>query len=125
MLAQAPTDLGNWMLTAVFVVNALTALGGLIALFATRREMESVEKRVGSLEAELRVMRDRNVMDKDEILAAGEERARRLHGRMDTMRAEVLEHTDAMRRELNEQLIAVPSRILADLANYKHFGGGK
>lgn len=128
MLAEASPDasqLGNWLLIGMFVVNSLVALGGVLAFFATRRELEAVEKRTAALEVDLRTMRDRNETDKTEMLEAGESRARRLHERMDQVRTEVLEHTDVMRREFNEQLHAMPSRLIADLANFKQFGGDK
>ena len=118
-------EIGSWVMVAALIINAIVGLGGLLAFFATRREMESVEKRVGTLELELRSMRDRTETDKTEMLAAGECRARRLHERMDDVRAELLAHTDTMRREVSDQLHQMPSRIIADLANFKHFGGTK
>lgn len=128
LLAEANPDasqLGNWLLIGMFVVNSLVALGGVLAFFATRRELEAVEKRTGALETDLRAMRDRNETDKTEMLEAGEGRARRLHERMDQVRTEVLSHADAMRAEFNKQLHDMPSRIIQDLANFKQLGGAK
>lgn len=125
MLAQSSLEVGQWVMVAALVINAVVGLGGLLAFFATRREMEGVEKRVAELECRLSDMRDRNETDKAEMLEAGEGRARRLHERMDTVRTELLEHTEHMRKEVSDQLHAMPSRIIADLANFKQFGGAK
>ena len=48
LLAQAPgtSDIGLWVLISILVINGLGAAGGLVAIFATRREVESIEKRV-------------------------------------------------------------------------------
>lgn len=47
-------EIGTWVLIAILVINGLGAMGGLIAIFATRREVESIEKRVGHAEEEIK-----------------------------------------------------------------------
>lgn len=125
MLAQTNAELGGWVTAALFVVNGLVGLGGLLSFIATRREVEAVEKRVETMEGDLREMRDRNETDKAELLEAGESRARRLHERMDAGRTELLEHTEHLRRELNDKVDAMPDRIIANLANFKAFQASK
>jgi hypothetical protein len=53
------------------------------------REHRSIVDRVERLEAEMRVIRSKMDDDKDQLLQAGEERARRLHQRIDMVEAEI------------------------------------
>ena len=121
ILAQTNAEVGSWVTVALLVVNGLVGLGGLLSFLATRREVEGVERRVETMEGDLREMRDRNETDKAELLEAGEGRARRIHERMDAVRTELLGHTEHMRRELNDKVDAMPDRIIANLANFKAF----
>lgn len=50
MFAQAAPEIGTWVLVALLVLNGLGGIGGLIAVFATRREVDAIDKRLGSIE---------------------------------------------------------------------------
>ena len=50
MLAQQASEIGTWVLVAVLVINGLGGVGGLIAIFATRREVDAIDKRLAGIE---------------------------------------------------------------------------
>lgn len=50
MLAQSSPEIGTWVLVAVLIVNGLGGVGGLIAIFATRREVDAIDRRLASIE---------------------------------------------------------------------------
>jgi hypothetical protein len=55
MLSQltTPEGVGTWLLIGFLVVNALGGLGGLVAIFATRREVDAIDRRVMAAESRI------------------------------------------------------------------------
>jgi hypothetical protein len=72
------------------------------------RDMKSLNHRVRALENWRAQLISKLDDDKTEVLAAGEDRARRTYG-----------HVDDVRKELAGKLDGMPSRIIADLRNAK------
>ena len=44
-VASSP-EIGTWVLIALLIVNGLGGMGGLIAIFATRREVDAMDRRL-------------------------------------------------------------------------------
>ena len=108
LLAESnPAEVGSWVLILFTVVNGLAALGGLVANFATRREVEQLEKRLDGQDAAVdalrdemhkmnKELRDKMDVDKTEVLHAGSVRAGNLHTRCD----QILANESEMKGEL-------------------------
>ncbi len=54
MFAQSSPEIGTWVLVAVLIVNGLGGVGGLIAIFATRREVDAMDRRLSGAESSIR-----------------------------------------------------------------------
>ena len=106
-------EIGMWMLVAAFVVNLLPAVIGLITIFATRREMEAIEKRMSASEAQ-----------RAEDMETGSERRKQIYAELSNQRADMLklveklhERIGSHERQTSEQLHRLPSEIIAMLKN--------
>lgn len=56
LAAAAPIDpslLGNWIIVALISLGGLSTLANIVAIFATRREVEALQKRVEHLEGRI------------------------------------------------------------------------
>ena len=95
LLANSSSDLqlGSWVGIAFLVINGLAALGGLIAFFATRREVQELDRRVIVTEQAVVDIRDQMSQDKVDLIASGEDRSTRLHRRIDPL----IENTAALK----------------------------
>jgi hypothetical protein len=83
MFAEASnefTGAGLYMLIAV--LGFISSAAGVASYFATRREMEALEKRVSSTEVTAAEIRAEIKKDKEDLIAAGERRSFILHNRI-------------------------------------------
>lgn len=94
MLAQITnTSVGNWVLVAALIVSGFSSMGGLVAFFATRREVQSIDERVKTTEAAVVAIRAEMKDDKEDLIANGERRSTSLHRRLDPL----VENTAALK----------------------------
>lgn len=87
MLAQTSPEIGNWIMVALLIVNGLGGLGGLLAIFATRREVESMESRVSGLEESVSHVRAEMHAMELRLRDSGTARAEGLHERINAVLA--------------------------------------
>lgn len=92
MLAQATSgEIGTWVLVAILVINGVGAVGGLVAIFATRREVEAIERRVSAAE-DLR----------DEDRKEGSERRARIYAELKTQREDLNKVAGELHDKINK-----------------------
>ncbi len=73
---------GQWINIATGVLGGIGGLAAVASWFATRRELESIAERVKASEVDIVAIRQDAKNDLTELLKAGEERAEKLHIRM-------------------------------------------
>ena len=96
----------SWIIIAVLVVNGLTALGGLVAMFATRRELIALERRVEKTEVQVASLPDMLHTAIHGVGEASEHRNQSISQRIDTLA-----------KEFGEAIRGVPAQVIAILAN--------
>lgn len=115
MLAQATTsgEIGTWVLIGILIVNGLGAVGGLVAIFATRREVEAVERRITIAEEQ------RNL-----DLQNGSERRAKIYAELKAQRDDwqtvvqkLYERIERTEKLFNEAVRHLPAEIIATLRN--------
>lgn len=106
-------EIGMWVLGAILIVNGVAAATGLVTIFATRREVDAMEKRLTASEA-LR----------DEDMKTGSDRRAKIYEELSNQRADMLklveklhERIGSHERHTSEQLHRLPSEIIATLKN--------
>ena len=106
-----PGELGSWVWIAILIVNGVGAVGGLVAIFATRREVEAIERRVSLAESQRAIdMRE------------GSERRAKIYTELGKQRTEFqqeikdvykrIEHIEEAR---NEILRRMPNEIISHM----------
>jgi hypothetical protein len=94
MLAEATNlQIGDWVVAGFAVINGLGALGALVAFFATRREVQEIDRRVIVMETAMVDVRAAMAKDKVDLISNGEDRSSRLHRRIDPL----IENTAALK----------------------------
>lgn len=88
-LAQASSFTGEWFKVAALGVNVLFALGALAAFFATRREVQDIDRRVTTLEQVNREMVEKVENTGLRLSTEGSKRASTLHTRIDDLQQEL------------------------------------
>lgn len=111
ILASTQPDapaVGMWVLIAILVINGLGAVGGLVAIFATRREVEAIEKRVSESEQQ-----------REHDLQTGSDRRAKIYAELKSQREDMLklvdkiyERMDDNSRNTTETLRKLPSEII-------------
>jgi len=86
-------EVGIWIIIAICVVNGLGALGGVVAFFATRREVQEIDRRLINAETGIVNIREEIADTKIELMANGERRSESLHRRIDPL----VENTAALK----------------------------
>lgn len=104
---------GTWVLIAILIINGLGAVGGLVAIFATRREVEAIERRVTASEEQ-----------READLQMGSERRAKIYAELKSQRDDMLKLVERIytRIEENRNLTArelrdLPGEIIATLRN--------
>jgi hypothetical protein len=123
LLAAVETSsfLGSWVGAAIIIVGGLAALLGIIELFATKREVTALEKRLDATDQALRDLSTKLDQDKDTVINAGSERAKNLHIRIDELQISLgtsNAQTQAQIGAINGQLTAVTA-LLGELVKAK------
>lgn len=90
---MSPAQLGNWVIIAFAVFSGLGSLGGLVAFFATRREVQEIDRRTGENEKAIVDIRAEMNTSTLELIASGERRSESLHRRIDPL----VENTAALK----------------------------
>lgn len=108
---SSPGEIGSWVWIAILIVNGIGAVGGLVAIFATRREVEAIERRVSLAESQ-------RALD----LREGSERRAKIYNELSKQRTEFqqeikdvykrIEHIEEAR---NEILRRMPGEIISHM----------
>lgn len=108
-----PPEIGTWVLIAILIINGLGAVGGLVAIFATRREVEAIEKRVTASEEQ-----------RDLDMQIGSERRAKIYAELKSQREDMNQMVEKIydRIDHNEKTNAqtlrnLPNEIIATLRN--------
>jgi hypothetical protein len=104
MTEVSPNILGSWMGIAFVALNGIGVLFGILAFFATRRDVDAIEKRVAGMETEFRMLPEKFTALERHL---GEEGGRRVE--------KVADRIELVRRELADKLDNVESNIIATL----------
>lgn len=113
--ATSPTtpEIGTWVLILILVINGLGAVGGLVAIFATRREVEAIERRVTAAEEQ-----------RDKDLLIGSERRAKIYAELKSQREDMNKMVEKLygRIDENQKLTArelreLPNELIATLRN--------
>lgn len=106
-----PPEIGTWVLIAILIINGLGAVGGLVAIFATRREVEAIEKRVTAAEEQ-----------RDQDLLIGSERRAKIYAELKSQREDMLKLVDKIYDRIDENqkatsdsLHKMPNEIITTL----------
>jgi hypothetical protein len=124
MLAETEVSngfLGSWVGAAIIIVCGLAALLGIIELFATKREVTALEKRLDATDRALSDLSTKLDRDKDTVINAGSERAKNLHIRIDELQISLgttSGQTQAQIGAINGQLQTVTT-LLGELVKAK------
>lgn len=114
MFAEPSTsDIGLWVLIAILVINGLGAAGGLVAIFATRREVESIEKRITATEEQRDADQQEGSLRRGKIYAE-------LKSQRDDFQREIkgcYDRCERIEKANNEALRELPGEIIATLRN--------
>jgi hypothetical protein len=79
MFADASnSEIGLWIVIAFFFINGAASIVGIFQLFATRREVDKLDDRIGELEKNA-------PKDKEDLIAAGERRSFVIHNRINPL----------------------------------------
>lgn len=76
------TEVGMWVIVAFLVINGVGGLMGLLSFFATRREVDKLDHRVGKLEDTTEAVRMEMRSMKDDLVLSGDKRSSILHNRI-------------------------------------------
>lgn len=116
ILAAASPDsseIGTWILIAILVINGLGAVGGLIAIFATRREVEAIERRVSASEVQ-----------REQDMQIGSDRRAKIYAELRSQREDfqleikqVYDRIERTEKTFHEALRHLPNEIIATLRN--------
>ncbi len=111
-------EIGMWVLIAILVINGLGAVGGLVAIFATRREVEAIAARVTASEEQREV-----------DLQQGSERRAKIYGELRVQREDFQREVKSVYARIerseeihNDIMRKLPNEILSTL---KHSGAIK
>lgn len=99
ILPTEPGFVGAWVGAAIVVMGGLSTLTGLVAIFATRREVEALNERLKTLEK-----------------AVGDQ-SRVTDQRLDALGSEFGEATRAIHHDIGEMKQNLPMQIVALLRN--------
>jgi len=113
MLAQTSPEVGTWVIVAILIVNGLGAVGGVFAFFATRREVEALERRMNAAE-------EQRVTDQE----TGSERRAKIYGELRSQREDfqeeiktVYDRIERTEKSFNDAIRHLPNEIIATLRN--------
>lgn len=97
--AAANTDaafLGSWVSVAFLIINGVAASLGVIALFATRREVSDLATRVKTNENDIDGIREKMEKNKDDLIRSADARSSVLHNRINP----IVENTAAIKGQM-------------------------
>jgi hypothetical protein len=72
------SQIGVWVVCGFFFVNGAATVIGILQSFATRREVDKLDDRIGTLETNA-------PKDKEDVIAAGERRSFVIHNRINPL----------------------------------------
>jgi predicted Holliday junction resolvase-like endonuclease len=106
-------QIGTWVLIAILIINGLGAVGGLVAIFATRREVEAIEKRVTASEVQ-----------REEDLQIGSDRRAKIYAELKSQREDmnkmvekIYDRIDENQKASSREMRNLPGEIIATLRN--------
>ena len=99
-------SLGNWILVAFTISSGVSTIVALVSLFATRREVEALERRLAAMEEANDALRDQIVQMERRLTEASEKRIDHLDGKI----AELA-------REFGDATRSLPMQIVTLLKN--------
>lgn len=106
-------QIGTWVLIAILIINGLGAVGGLVAIFATRREVEAIEKRVTASEEQ-----------REEDRQIGSERRAKIYAELKSQREDmnkmvekIYDRIDENQKATTREMHSLPGEIIATLRN--------
>jgi chromosome segregation ATPase len=107
--------LGSWMGIAFVAINGVVGLFAIVTFFATRREVDSIEKRVGHLETEMNAIPGRLAELERHLGERGEERLENIYERIEEVREGQARKLDEVRRELSGKIDNLPGTLISTL----------